>query len=112
MKRLFFNTRQWLEQFFNEVQLVSQVQHKNLVKLFGCSVEGPESLLVYEYLCNTSLDHFLFGMCKRKFYIYSLMFARLSVRKIKRKILCSFKMNVTKLSRCIQEEFIGLGKEV
>jgi len=61
VKRLFFNTRQWADQFFNEVRLVSQVQHKNLVKLLGCSVEGPESLLVYEYLCNTSLDHYLFG---------------------------------------------------
>lgn len=70
VKRLFFNTRQWLEQFFNEVRLVSQVQHKNLVKLLGCSVEGPESLLVYEYLCNTSLDHFLFGTCKTKIYIF------------------------------------------
>ncbi|XP_078159272.1 cysteine-rich receptor-like protein kinase 2 isoform X2 [Carex rostrata] len=65
VKRLFFNTRQWLEQFFNEVRLVSQVQHKNLVKLLGCSVEGPESLLVYEYLCNTSLDHFLFDAFKK-----------------------------------------------
>jgi serine/threonine protein kinase len=62
VKRLFFNTRQWADQFFNEVKLVSQVQHKNLVKLLGCSVEGPESLLVYEYLCNTSLDHYLFGI--------------------------------------------------
>jgi serine/threonine protein kinase len=61
VKRLFLNTRQWTDQFFNEVKLVSQVQHKNLVKLLGCSVEGPESLLVYEYLCNTSLDHYLFG---------------------------------------------------
>lgn len=62
VKRLFLNTRQWVDQFFNEVSLISQVQHKNLVKLLGCSVEGPESLLVYEYLCNTSLDKFLFGM--------------------------------------------------
>lgn len=61
VKRLFINTTQWLDQFFNEVNLISQVQHKNLVKLLGCSVEGPESLLVYEYLCNTSLDRFLFG---------------------------------------------------
>ncbi|KAL6594634.1 hypothetical protein ACP70R_048372 [Stipagrostis hirtigluma subsp. patula] len=65
VKRLFFNTRQWTDQFFNEVRLVSQVQHKNLVKLLGCSVEGPESLLVYEYLCNTSLDHYLFDAFKK-----------------------------------------------
>nr|CAB3463805.1 unnamed protein product [Digitaria exilis] len=76
VKRLFFNTRQWADQFFNEVKLVSQVQHKNLVKLLGCSVEGPESLLVYEYLCNTSLDHYLFeyivhGQLTEKADIYS-----------------------------------------
>ncbi|KAJ0979922.1 hypothetical protein J5N97_015396 [Dioscorea zingiberensis] len=65
VKRLFFNTRQWVDQFFNEVSLISQVQHKNLVKLLGCSVEGPESLLVYEYLCNTSLDKFLFDSFKK-----------------------------------------------
>ena len=63
VKRLFFNRQQWAEQLFNEVKLVSQVKHKNLVKLLGCSMEGPESLLVYEYLCNTSLDHYLFGRC-------------------------------------------------
>ena len=63
VKRLYLNTRQWTDQFFNEVKLVSQVQHKNLVKLLGCSVEGPESLLVYEYLCNKSLDKILFGWC-------------------------------------------------
>lgn len=65
VKRLFFNTREWADQFFNEVRLVSQVQHKNLVKLLGCSIEGPESLLVYEYLCNTSLDHYLFDAFKK-----------------------------------------------
>ncbi|KAF3776541.1 Cysteine-rich receptor-like protein kinase 2 [Nymphaea thermarum] len=66
VKRLFFNTRQWVDHFFNEVNLISSVQHKNLAKLLGCSVEGPESLLVYEFLRNMSLDHFLFDPLKKK----------------------------------------------
>ncbi|CAI0455140.1 unnamed protein product [Linum tenue] len=61
VKRLIFNTSQWVEEFFNEVNLISGIQHKNLVKLLGCSIEGPESLLVYEYVPNKSLDQFLFG---------------------------------------------------
>lgn len=61
VKRLIFNNRQWVEEFFNEVNLISGTEHKNLVKLLGCSIEGPESLLVYEYLPNKSLDQFLFG---------------------------------------------------
>ncbi|OMO67590.1 hypothetical protein COLO4_30091 [Corchorus olitorius] len=60
VKRLFFNTRQWVDQFFNEVNSISGVQHKNLVRLLGCSIEGPESLLVYEYVPNRSLDQILF----------------------------------------------------
>ncbi|ERN02724.1 cysteine-rich receptor-like protein kinase 42 [Amborella trichopoda] len=60
VKRLFFNTRQWVDEFFNEVNLISGIQHKNLVGLLGCSIEGPESLLVYEYVPNKSLDQFLF----------------------------------------------------
>lgn len=62
VKRLFFNTRQWVDQFFNEVNLISGIQHKNLVSLLGCSIEGPESILVYEYVPNRSLDQILF--CK------------------------------------------------
>ncbi|XP_065879938.1 cysteine-rich receptor-like protein kinase 42 isoform X2 [Euphorbia lathyris] len=61
VKRLIFNTRQWVDDFFNEVNLISGIEHKNLVKLIGCSIEGPESLLVYEYVHNRSLDRFIFG---------------------------------------------------
>lgn len=68
VKRLIFNTKQWVDEFFNEVNLISVIQHKNLVKLLGCSIEGPESLLVYEYVPNRSLDQFLFGNCSF-FYI-------------------------------------------
>ncbi|XAR58208.1 Non-specific serine/threonine protein kinase [Bertholletia excelsa] len=64
VKRLFFNTRQWVDEFFNEVNLISGIQHKNLVKLLGCSIEGPESLLVHEYVPNKSLDQFLFDKDK------------------------------------------------
>jgi len=66
VKRLFLNTRQWVDQFFNEVELISQVRHKNLVKLLGCSMNGPESLLVYEYYFNKSLDLFLFDTSRRR----------------------------------------------
>ncbi|XP_057983876.1 cysteine-rich receptor-like protein kinase 42 [Malania oleifera] len=59
VKRLVFNTRQWVDEFFNEVNLVGGIEHKNLVKLLGCSIEGPESLLVYEYLPNRSVDQFI-----------------------------------------------------
>lgn len=61
VKRLFFNTRQWVDEFFNEVNLISGIRHKNLVQLLGCSIEGPESLLVYEYVANKSLDQVIFG---------------------------------------------------
>lgn len=61
VKRLFFNTRQWADEFFNEVNLINGIEHKNLVKLLGCSIEGPESLLVYEFVPNKSLDQVLFG---------------------------------------------------
>ncbi|KAF8037047.1 hypothetical protein BT93_B0077 [Corymbia citriodora subsp. variegata] len=60
VKRLVFNTRQWVDDFFNEVTLINGIQHKNLVRLLGCSIEGPESLLVYEYIPNRSLDQVLF----------------------------------------------------
>lgn len=60
-KRLFLNTKQCVDQFFNEVDVISQVRHKNLVKLLGCSVDGPESFLIYEYHSNKSLDLSIFG---------------------------------------------------
>lgn len=66
VKRLFLNTRHWTDQFFNEVDLINQVHHKNLVKLLACSVDGPESLLVYEYYFNRSLDHFIFDANRAK----------------------------------------------
>ncbi|XP_027347744.1 cysteine-rich receptor-like protein kinase 2 [Abrus precatorius] len=64
IKRLYFNNKHRAADFYNEVNIISSVEHKNLVRLLGCSCSGPESLLVYEFLPNRSLDRFIFD--KRK----------------------------------------------
>uniref|UniRef100_A0A6N2KFI7 non-specific serine/threonine protein kinase n=1 Tax=Salix viminalis TaxID=40686 RepID=A0A6N2KFI7_SALVM len=41
--------------------MISALQHPNLVRLYGCCIEGKQLLLVYEYMENNSLAHVLFG---------------------------------------------------
>ncbi|KAL6492888.1 hypothetical protein OROGR_032647 [Orobanche gracilis] len=47
--------------FESEGRLISNVHHRNLVRLLGCCSKGPELLFIYEYMENGSLDRFLYG---------------------------------------------------
>ncbi|KAK1361846.1 putative cysteine-rich receptor-like protein kinase 3-like [Heracleum sosnowskyi] len=47
--------------FESEVRLISNVHHRNLIRLLGCCTKGPFLLLVIEYMVNSSLDKFLYG---------------------------------------------------
>nr|POE95017.1 putative lrr receptor-like serine/threonine-protein kinase [Quercus suber] len=61
VKQLSAASHQGKNQFVTEIAIMSAVQHRNLVKLYGCCVEADKRHLVYEHLENKSLDQALFG---------------------------------------------------
>ncbi|KAL5052744.1 hypothetical protein RYX36_033426 [Vicia faba] len=52
------------KEFCSEVEVLSCAQHRNVVMLIGFCVEDGRRLLVYEYICNGSLDSHLYGRMK------------------------------------------------
>ncbi len=61
VKQLLSKAQQNMDDFLNEVVLLTSVKHRYLVKLRGCCLRGDRRLLVYEFVDNHDLAETLFG---------------------------------------------------
>ncbi|KAL5830575.1 hypothetical protein ACOSQ3_020043 [Xanthoceras sorbifolium] len=59
VKRLYEHNYRRVEQFINEIEILTRLRHKNLVLLYGCTSRHSQGLLlVYEFIPNgTVADH-------------------------------------------------------
>ncbi|KAI7981906.1 Cold-responsive protein kinase 1 [Camellia lanceoleosa] len=54
-------SRQGVKEFLTEIRVISDIEHQNLVKLYGCCVDEDHRILVYNYHENNSLAQTLIG---------------------------------------------------
>ena len=65
VKRLSRESNQGEREFIAEMASMGRLRHRNLVQLLGWSRRNGELLLVYDYMCNGSLDKMLFNKTGR-----------------------------------------------
>lgn len=75
VKRLKFGGSISDADFCREVRVLSCAQHRNIVLLIGFCIEAKKRVLVYEYICNGSLDFHLHGIYNLFFLVYFLNFS-------------------------------------
>ncbi|XP_019160116.1 PREDICTED: LEAF RUST 10 DISEASE-RESISTANCE LOCUS RECEPTOR-LIKE PROTEIN KINASE-like 1.1 [Ipomoea nil] len=62
VKRLHERNCKRMEQFANEISILTRLKHRNLVTLYGCSTRHSRELLfVYEYIPNGTIADHLYG---------------------------------------------------
>ncbi|KAL2329843.1 hypothetical protein Fmac_017424 [Flemingia macrophylla] len=66
VKRMNGNTEEKLKQFKNEIEMLCQLCHPNLITLLGFCYHKDEKLIVYEYMANGSLHDRLYNSDVKK----------------------------------------------
>lgn len=79
VKQLSSQSRQGNREFVTEIGMISGLQHPNLVKLYGCCIEGNHLLLVYEYMENNCLARALFGKHMLLLHVNMCYFNRIKI---------------------------------
>ncbi|KAK4743093.1 hypothetical protein SAY87_001094 [Trapa incisa] len=65
VKRILNRSKQGLQEFVTEINIIGRLRHRNLVQLLGWCRRRNDLLLVYEFMSNGSLDKYLFDEPKR-----------------------------------------------
>ncbi|GJW33775.1 leaf rust 10 disease-resistance locus receptor-like protein kinase-like 1.1 protein [Tanacetum coccineum] len=61
VKKLYEHNYRRVQQFINEVEILTKLRHPNLVVLYGCTSRQSHELLVYEYIPNGTVSDHLHG---------------------------------------------------